>query len=115
MIELSTPQPRRSIDGMTLMEIILAMVISATIAVAALTFVRGNGQNATDRACQSARAALQSDVRLYEMENGVAPSSGMSELVRNNEVPAAALQCPQSGNAMTLRGGIVTCPQHGDL
>ncbi|MCC9643028.1 prepilin-type N-terminal cleavage/methylation domain-containing protein [Rhodopirellula sp. JC740] len=99
--------------GFSVLEVIAALTIATMFAMTGLAFLQTHGETAQSRACEAHRAALQSDVTLYEQENGRLPTSAMRELADADYTGEVLPTCPTSGNAYRLDRGNVVCPTHG--
>ena len=91
--------------ALTLLEMILAVSLTATMAVAAVTFVRGNGVAAQGTACEGARAALGVDADLYETEQGQSPDRDLQRLIDLGQITESDRRCPATQSRLQwIRG-----------
>ena len=120
---LEMPCSRRS--GVTLMNVIAAIAISATVAVATLMALHEPTNTTQDRACQLLREAVSLEVQRYRADFERYPRANFSDLIRDGYWTGSRPCCPafeQPGQGdlrrvrfLTHRGGDVRCPVHGEL
>ena len=111
--------------GVTLMSIIAAIAISATVAVATLMAIRGPTVTTQDRACQLLRESVALEVQRYRADFERYPRANFSDLIRDGYWTGSRPCCPafaQPGSPsggrvryLTHRSGDVECPIHGRL
>ena len=109
-------------QGMAMISLVFALIITAIIAVIVLRMYTGaggkgsaiNAQTPIDRAktlqCNMLLKKMNDAVRLYQMENNNLPSS-LSDI---RELSSSELYCPVTGKAYEYDSetGRVTCPGH---
>ncbi len=99
--------------GFSLIEILAAVIIAATIATIAITQFRTPGDIAHARGCELTRETVQSEVMRYIDESGSAPSSDLRQLTGTEYWNGALPTCPSTGQSLQLdRTGKVVCPVH---
>ena len=85
--------------GMSLLEVLAAVILSSMIAMTGLMFVRSHGRTAGDRSCEAHRARLQNDVELFMQETGEIPDKAL-ESIRTVQYSGVVLPaCPQHSAA----------------
>ena len=99
--------------GLTLIEIIAALVIAAAVAAISIQYLRPAGETSKQRTCDVTRGLLQNDAQRYMETTGNLPSADLREL-RTAEYSGAVLPtCPVTGESYSRnRTGIVGCPTH---
>ncbi|EMI46438.1 MULTISPECIES: prepilin-type N-terminal cleavage/methylation domain-containing protein [Pirellulaceae] len=103
--------------GMSLLEVLAAVILSSMIAMTGLMFVRDHGQTSAERTCLAHRARLQQDAELYARETGRAPDAKL-EAIRNGNYGGTQLpQCPKHDSVDTQTnyrwdGTNVICKYH---
>ncbi|MFG0289776.1 MAG: type II secretion system protein [Rhodopirellula sp. JB044] len=108
---------RLSRRGMSLLEVIAAVIVASMIAITGLMFVRTQGQTSAERTCMGHSCRLQQDAELYQRETGKSPDSKL-EAIRNGDYSGNRLpQCPMHGNNSTQTnyrwdGSNVVCKYH---
>ena len=81
--------------GMSLLEVLAAVILSSMIAMTGLMFIQGHGRTTHDRSCQAHRARLQNDVELFVRETGKTPDK-ILESIRTVSYSGTVLPaCPQ--------------------
>ncbi|MCM2373302.1 type IV pilus modification PilV family protein [Aporhodopirellula aestuarii] len=103
--------------GMSLLEVLAAVILSSMVAMTGLMFVRDHGQTSTERACLGHRARLQQDAELYARETGRAPDAKLEAIRDPNYSGSVLPQCPLHDAANTKTnyrwdGTNVTCKYH---
>lgn len=96
----------------TLLEIMLAVIIVATVSALGIAHVRKPAIGAHQNACNMHRELLQGHVDRYTATQDAAPSRDLRELVGADYIAGALPRCPSTAKAYELRGGIVSCPTH---
>lgn len=99
--------------GFSLLELIAALIIAATLAALSLHHLREPAQTGKQRSCDLTREVLQDHADRYLEANGRLPQSDLRELATTqysgNDLPV----CPVTGLSYRLdRNGVVTCPTH---
>ncbi len=99
--------------GMSLIELMAALIIAATVAAMGFQYLRPAGDTGKQRACDMTREILQTDAQRFTESTGRAPSSDMRELETIQYSGTALPTCPITDQSYRLdRSGIVTCPTH---
>lgn len=91
--------------GMSLLEVVAAVVIASMLAVAGFSLMRDQSGIAHQRICEGYRTALQSDAELFQRETGRWPSGTLKELATSDYAGPALPCCPMSskGSASNYR------------
>jgi prepilin-type N-terminal cleavage/methylation domain-containing protein len=103
-------QSRR--NAFTLLEIMLAVIIVATVATLGIAHVRKPAADAHQNACNVHRELLQGLATRYTEEQDAAPSRDLRELVGLDYLNGTLPRCPSTAQAYELRSGVVACPTH---
>ncbi len=99
--------------GMTLMELLAALIIAATVAAVSIQYLRPPSETGKQRSCDLTRAMLQNDAQRYFDTTGVMPRTDLRELATAEYAGVVVPTCPVTGEAYRLdRNGIVGCPTH---
>ncbi len=99
--------------GMSLIEVLAALVIAATIAAIGIQYLRPAGDTGKQRTCDMTREILQTDARRFTESTGRAPSRNLRELRTDQYSGTVLPTCPVTEQSYLLdRSGIVTCPTH---
>lgn len=98
--------------GLTLLEIILALVIATTIAMIGLHFIRPTGRHARQNACDLTRQTVQLEAHRYQRQHGRLPRRDLRQLHHQDHFPVGVPACPAGGAAYRLQGEVVICPDH---
>jgi competence protein ComGC len=99
--------------GISLIEILLALAIAATVAAIGIEYLRPADRHGKQRSCDLARQLLQNDAQRYLDRTGRLPSSDLRELRVPTYAGSVLPSCPASGDAYRLdRKGTVFCPEH---
>lgn len=105
---------RRS--GMSLLEVVAAVVIASMLAVAGFALMRDQSGIAHQRICEGHRTVLQCDAELYQRETGRWPSGKMSELATSDytgpKLPCCPMSPKTSGSNYRFTGNRVICKFH---
>ena len=105
--------PARRCTGMSLIEVLAALVIAATVAALGIQYLRPAGDTGKQRSCDVTREILQADARRFTESTGRAPSSDLRELRAIQYSGTVLPTCPITAQSYRLDlGGIVTCPTH---
>lgn len=99
-------------EGFTLLEVILAVVIAATVAAMGVHFMRPTGLHSRQQACDLTRQTVQLEAGRYHDAKGVWPRSDLRELNDSAYFPNGVPSCPAQGGAFQLKGSQVVCPLH---
>lgn len=106
-------------NGMSLLEVVAAVVISSMLAVAGFSLMRDRSTVAHSRICEGHRTALQSDVDLFKQENGRWPGTNLSDIETSDYAGPKLPSCPQATKAgqsnYRVRNGKVVCQFHPEL
>ncbi|MEM9587192.1 MAG: hypothetical protein AAGA03_07915 [Planctomycetota bacterium] len=108
----ATPNKTRASRGLSLIEVIFAITLSAAIAVAGFTLLRQPGTEAKATTCQAHRETLMVHAENYQRDTLRQPGRRMTELQTTEYAGATLPVCPTSGQAFQFVGGRVTCPTH---
>lgn len=118
MPQLTPPKDTSHRIGMSLLEVVAAVVISSMLAVAGFSLMRDRSTVAHSRICEGHRTALQSDVHLFKEENGRWPSTSLTDIETSDYAGPQLPRCPQATSAgksnYRLRSGKVICQFHPD-
>ncbi|QDT07671.1 hypothetical protein K227x_60990 [Rubripirellula lacrimiformis] len=107
------PLARNHRRGFSLIEILAALMIAATVATIAVTQFRTPGDTAHSRSCELGRQILQNEVQRHVDTTGSLPATDMRQLTTAEYWGTTLPACPVTGNAYTLdRSGNVTCATH---
>lgn len=99
--------------GMSLIEVLAAIVIAATIAALSIQYLRPASETGKQRSCDLTREILQSDVQRFTASSGRAPSRDLRELSTTQYSGTVLPTCPITDQSYRLdRSGVVTCPTH---
>ena len=98
--------------GLTLLEIILALVIATTVAMIGLHFIRPTGRHARQHSCDLTRQTIQFEVHRYQRQSSRLPRRDLRELENQNYFPFGVPDCPSGGSEYQLQGDVVVCPDH---
>ena len=99
--------------GFTLLELIAAVIIAATLAGIGLQYLRPPSETGKQRSCDLTRQLLQNDADRYTETVGRPPSQSLSELETNQYSGPVLPVCPVTGESYRLgNSGTVECPTH---
>lgn len=99
--------------GMSLIEILAALIIAATVATLGIQYLRPAGATGKQRSCDMTREVLQVDVRRHSELTGNLPSQDLREIASGPYASTGLPNCPVSGQDYRLdRSGTVICPVH---
>ncbi len=99
--------------GFTLLELIAAVIIAATLAVFSIRYLRPPSEAGKQRSCDLVREVLQNDVDRYNDRAGQLPSRDLRELETSQYSGQPLPTCPVTGQSYRLdRSGVVGCPSH---
>ncbi|TWU57761.1 type II secretion system protein [Rubripirellula reticaptiva] len=97
----------------SLIEILAAVMIAATVATIAVTQFRTPGDTAHWRSCQLSRQTVQNEANRYIDITGSLPSSDLRQLSSSQYWDGPLPTCPVTGTAFTLdRSGNINCKSH---
>jgi type II secretory pathway pseudopilin PulG len=98
---------------MTLLEVMAALIIAATVAAISIGYLRPPSETGKQRSCDVTRQMLQNDAQRYLESSGRMPQTDLREL-RDPRYSGSVLPvCPITGEAYRRdRAGIVGCPTH---
>lgn len=100
-------------NGFSLLEVIAALVIAATVAAISIRYLRVPGQTGKQRSCDVTREILQNYATTYSETNGQFPSRDLRELGTTQYAGIALPTCPVTKEAYTIgRSGSIACPTH---
>lgn len=99
--------------GFSLIEVLAAVMIAATVATIAISQFRPHGDRGHNGACQLNCQTIQVEVDRYVDVVGSLPSSDLRQLTAPEHWGSPIPNCPASGSALGIdRDGQVTCPSH---
>ena len=109
----TSPSQSRRCLGMSLLELLAALIIAASVSALGIHYLRPAGESSQQRSCDLTRALLQNDAQRFLESNGRLPRSDLQEL-RTNQYSGPTLPvCPVTSQSYRLdRQGIVVCPAH---
>jgi competence protein ComGC len=111
--ETKLVRSRSSRQGLTLIEILAAVMIASLVAVLGVRYTRPAGESAKQHTCDLTRQILQNDANRYQETTGNLPSRDLSELENSQYSGVVLPTCPITGEAYSLeRNGTVACPTH---
>ena len=103
-------------NGMSLLEVVAAVVISSMLAIAGFSLMQDRSTVAHSRICEGHRTTLQSDADLFRQENGRWPGTNLSELETSVYAGPELPRCPQATQTgqsnYRIRNGKVICEFH---
>lgn len=105
---------RQSQSGLTLIEVIFAIALSAAVAVIGVRHLRQPGDTVRERSCDLRREVLQEQVDRYTEMTGRSPSRDLRELADPDYAGNVVPRCPVTDSGYQLRGDQVICPRHVD-
>ncbi|TWT87040.1 PulJ/GspJ family protein [Neorhodopirellula pilleata] len=88
-------------SGMSLLEVVAAVVIASMLAVAGFSLMRDQSEVAHERICEGHRTALQSDAELYQRETGRWPGGTLAELATSDYTGTILPRCPMAPQGTT--------------
>lgn len=104
---------RKRRNGMSLIELMAAIIIAGTIAAVSIQYLRPASETGKQRSCDLIRETLQSHARRFNERTGQVPSSNLSQLQSTEYYGPVLPTCPITGDSYRLdRSGVVTCPTH---
>jgi len=99
--------------GLTLVELIAALVIAAAVTAIGIAFLRPVSDTGKQRSCDLTRQLLQNDAQRYVESTGRMPRSDLRELQTDQFSGTVLPSCPVTGQSYRLsRTGTVGCPTH---
>ncbi|QDV61166.1 hypothetical protein V7x_51880 [Crateriforma conspicua] len=99
-------------NGLTLIEVIFAVTLSAAAAALTISYLRLPGDSAKDRACELRREVLAEQVARYQDITGATPGRDLRELQTSEYAGNVLPTCPSTGMSYRYIGGQVQCPSH---
>lgn len=103
----------QSFTGMTLLELVAALTIAASVAALGIHYLKPTGAVAHQRSCDLTRELLQNDCERYFDINGRFPRIDLRELQSSEFSGDPLPRCPSTGERYQLnRSGRVECPSH---
>ena len=102
----------RSRQAFTPLELILVVVIIATVAAVSLQYLQPAGNTTRQRACDVTRQTLQNHADRYYSQAGTWPSRDLAELATQSFAGNLLPACPCQGGRYEMSGAIVICPAH---
>ena len=103
-------------NGMSLLEVVAAVVISSLLAVAGFSLVRDRSDVSHSRICEAYRTSLQADADLFKEENGRWPATTLLDLETSDYTGSELPRCPQATKTgqsnYRIRDGKVVCQFH---
>ena len=107
---------KSSRTGVSLMEVVAAVVISSMLAIAGFSLTRDRSEVAHSRTCEGHRVSLQSMAELYQQENGRWPDTNLRGIATTDYAGETLPHCPEaikSGETnYRIRNGKVVCQFH---
>ncbi len=108
----SQPRHRRA-SGMSLIELLAALMIAAAVSALGVHYLRPTGESSKQRSCDLTRALLQNDAQRFLEANGRLPRTDLQELRTTKYAGATLPACPVTSQSYRLnRQGVVACPTH---
>ena len=99
--------------AMSLIEVLAALVIAATIAALGIQYLRPAGEAGKQRSCDMTREILQSHAQQYTESTGRTPSPDLRELGTTQFYGTVLPNCPVTGQSYRLnQSGTIICPTH---
>ncbi len=99
--------------GFSLLEIIAALVIAATVAVTGIQYLRPSGDKGKQRSCDLTREILQNDTQRYFESTGAMPAADLRDLLSPQYSGLVLPTCPVTGQNYRMdKSGVVGCPTH---
>lgn len=106
---IDSRQPR----GFTLLEVIAAVVIAASLALLSIHHLRGPSETGKQRSCAMNCQRLQESCDRYVETNALPPSRDLRELASDQYIGNELPVCPSDGRPYQLDDkGTVICPHH---
>jgi len=100
---MTTDFERRPAQGLSLLELVAAIVIIAVVAVIVLPRFGTSSQAAKSRACDVNKRNLEVQSRLWYRTKGVWPANDLSDIGANTTfLPDGVPTCPVDGSTYTL-------------
>ena len=98
--------------GISLLEVIAALTLTAIIAAVGIRHLSTPGTTAHQRTCDMTRQTLQGYAERYRDDTGQFPRRNLAEIESTNYAGAVLPTCPVTGQAYQIRRGVVGCPTH---
>jgi prepilin-type N-terminal cleavage/methylation domain-containing protein len=99
--------------GFSLVEVILATIVMAVIAVAVMNFSHQPNDRVKKQACDAKIAELQLHVLQYQADYGQLPSANMAELADIRYLGQPLSNCPVDGSRFVLNRSTGLVVTHG--
>ena len=99
--------------GLTLLEIVLAVTISAVFAVATLVLFRRPGDHAMEQVCTAQREMIREAVLEYRRDLERLPTIRRGDLTTAGYWTGDLPTCPTRGQSYSRTGDRIRCPVHG--
>lgn len=113
---MSHPVHPRRHQGMSLLEVVAAVVISSMLAVAGFALMRDQSGTAHARICEAHRTSLQSDAELFQQETGRWPDRSLTQIMTGDYSGPTLPSCPMSPQTgvsnYRIQNGQVVCQFH---
>jgi competence protein ComGC len=104
-------KPQR--DGFSLLELMAALIIAASLAALTLHHIRKPSLSGKQHSCDLTREVMQDYADRYVETIGRSPSADLRELATAPYAGPSLPTCPVTGQSYRLdRNGIVGCPTH---
>lgn len=99
--------------GFSLIELIAALIIAATLAAFSIQYLRQPSQSGKQRSCDVTREILQDYADRFIEGNNRPPSRDLRELAVTEYAGATVPRCPVTDDAFEIdRNNVVQCPTH---
>lgn len=104
----ATPQcsvgrmPSRRTSGLTVLEIVLALVVLSALAAATMSYVRQPAETVKREACNLRVGQLNTLILQYQADNRSLPSTNLSQLSTARYLGATLPVCPVDGRPYVL-------------
>lgn len=99
-------------DAFSLLEVMAALIISVAATLVAISQWTSRADSAGDHSCTAMRAALQTAVDEFQLDNASLPSR-IDRLSNSRYWDNAIPRCPSTDRQYSVRLGNVDCPVHG--
>lgn len=99
--------------GFSLIELLAAIIIAATVAVVGISHLREPSESGKQRSCELTRQTLQNEVQRFKESTGALPSTDLRQLNSPEYWGTDLPTCPVTGEKFRLgRDGRIECPTH---
>ena len=105
-------QKNRPCLGLTLIEVIFAVALSAAVAMIAYHSLRTPGTTAKDRSCDLRREMLQDHAGRFAELTGTRISRNLREIAVEPYAGNPLPTCPATQRPYQFIGGQIHCPEH---